>query len=73
MPASSNAFKAVEDAKVMQIDTEDPTKIVQIGRRARRLPPTQQGHICLASDRNVRQTPGDHRAHPQHQARLKDC
>jgi hypothetical protein len=30
MPPSSGAFKAAEDAKVMQIDTEDPTKTLQI-------------------------------------------
>jgi hypothetical protein len=30
MPPSSDAFKAVEDAKTMQIDAEDPTKTVQI-------------------------------------------
>jgi hypothetical protein len=31
MPASSNSFKGVEDAKTVQINDEDPTKIVQIG------------------------------------------
>jgi hypothetical protein len=31
MPSSSSAFKVAEDAKVMQIDTEDPSKTVQIG------------------------------------------
>jgi hypothetical protein len=31
MPPSSGAFKAADDAKVMQIDAEDPTKTVQIG------------------------------------------
>jgi hypothetical protein len=31
MPPSSGAFKAVEDAKAVQIDTDDPTKTVQIG------------------------------------------
>jgi hypothetical protein len=30
MPTSSDAFKVAEDAKVMQIDTEDPTMTVQI-------------------------------------------
>jgi hypothetical protein len=27
----SGAFKGVEDAKVVEIDTEDPTKTIQIG------------------------------------------
>jgi hypothetical protein len=27
----TGTFKAVEDAKVIQIDVEDPTKTVQIG------------------------------------------
>jgi hypothetical protein len=31
MPPSSGAFKAVETAKVVQIDTEDPAKTVKIG------------------------------------------
>jgi putative protein kinase ArgK-like GTPase of G3E family len=31
MPASSCSFKAAEDAKVMQIDAEDPSKTIQIG------------------------------------------
>jgi hypothetical protein len=31
MPPLSDAFKATKDAKAVQIDTEDPTKIVQIG------------------------------------------
>jgi hypothetical protein len=31
MPASSNAFKAVEDAKAVQIDVGDRTKTVKIG------------------------------------------
>jgi hypothetical protein len=31
MPSSSDAFKAAEDAKAVQIDTEDPSKTVQIG------------------------------------------
>jgi hypothetical protein len=31
MPPSSNAFKAVEDAKAMQIDAKDPTRTIQIG------------------------------------------
>jgi hypothetical protein len=30
MPPSSNAFKAAEDAKAMQIDTEDTAKTIQI-------------------------------------------
>jgi hypothetical protein len=28
MPPSSGAFKAVEDAKAVQIDADDPAKIV---------------------------------------------
>jgi hypothetical protein len=28
MPAMTGTFKAVEDAKVIQIDVEDPTKTV---------------------------------------------
>jgi hypothetical protein len=28
---SYDSFKAVEDAKVVQVDADDPTKIVQIG------------------------------------------
>jgi hypothetical protein len=31
MPPLINALKAVEDAKAMQIDTEDPARTVQIG------------------------------------------
>jgi hypothetical protein len=31
MPALSSTFKAAEDAKVVQIDAEDPTKTFQIG------------------------------------------
>jgi hypothetical protein len=31
MSPSSGAFKAAEDAKAMQINAKDPTKIVQIG------------------------------------------
>jgi hypothetical protein len=30
MPLTSNAFKADKDAKALQIDTENPTKTVQI-------------------------------------------
>jgi hypothetical protein len=45
----------------------------QIGRRARRLPPTQEGHICMESGKNVEHLLGDRRAHPQHQAWLQAC
>jgi hypothetical protein len=31
MPPSSSAFKAIKDAKAVQIDAEDPAKTVQIG------------------------------------------
>jgi hypothetical protein len=31
MPASSGTFKAVEDAKAMQVDMKNPAKTVQIG------------------------------------------
>jgi hypothetical protein len=31
MPPTSNAFKAIEDAKAVQIDARDPNKNVQIG------------------------------------------
>jgi hypothetical protein len=31
MPALSSAFKAVKDAKIVQIDAEDPAKTIQIG------------------------------------------
>jgi hypothetical protein len=31
MRPSSGAFKAAKDAKVVQIDTDDPTKTVEIG------------------------------------------
>jgi hypothetical protein len=31
MPSMSGAFKAIEDAKVIQINAEEPTKTVQIG------------------------------------------
>jgi hypothetical protein len=31
MPPSSGVFKVAEDAMVVQIDTEDPAKTVQIG------------------------------------------
>jgi hypothetical protein len=31
MPPSSGGFKVAEDANVVQIDVEDPTKTVQIG------------------------------------------
>jgi hypothetical protein len=31
MPSTSDTFKAAEDAKVIQIDAEDPTKTFQIG------------------------------------------
>jgi hypothetical protein len=31
MPLTSGAFKVTEDAKAVQIDVGDPTKIVQIG------------------------------------------
>jgi hypothetical protein len=31
MASSSSAFKVAEDAKVIQIETEDPSKTVQIG------------------------------------------
>jgi hypothetical protein len=31
MPPTSNAFKAIEDAKAVPIDAGDPTKTVQIG------------------------------------------
>jgi hypothetical protein len=30
MPPSSSAFKAIKDAKAVQIDAEDPAKTVQI-------------------------------------------
>jgi hypothetical protein len=30
MPPSSSAFKVIEDAKVVQINAEDPAKTVQI-------------------------------------------
>jgi hypothetical protein len=31
MPSPAGTFKAAEDAKAKQIDTEDPAKTVQIG------------------------------------------
>jgi hypothetical protein len=31
MPPSFDSFKAVKDAKAMQINVEDPTKTIQIG------------------------------------------
>jgi hypothetical protein len=31
MPSTSDAFKATEDAKTVQIDAKDPTKTIQIG------------------------------------------
>jgi hypothetical protein len=64
MPPMFGAFKEAEDAKAVQIDVEDPTKTVhikgrfgtQIGKRARQLPPTQQGLICVELSRNARPT-----------------
>jgi hypothetical protein len=31
MPSSSSTFKAAEDPKAVQINIEDPAKIIQIG------------------------------------------
>jgi hypothetical protein len=45
----------------------------QIGKRAHQLPPMQQGHICVESDKNVGHLLGGRWAHPQHQDQLKSC
>jgi hypothetical protein len=42
MPSTSGTFKATEDAKAIQIDTEDPAKTIQVGAN---LSPKKEGDL----------------------------
>jgi hypothetical protein len=65
MPSTSHIFKMDEDAKAVEIDARDLTRIMrigcqfvpQIGKQAHRLPPMQQGDICVEPGRNTKRLP----------------